>query len=145
MSSSPRHLQFIWLPEWMKISQLSLTFLSAMSLPLLLLRIKILTKTHILTNKSISKESPNNCPKNTPKIPPKYPQNTPKIPKNSQDFENIQFPTSHLEADKPFRLVFWNIYLVDCLPSLPSVNFQNIVVNWWTSIIWGKISLLWRK
>ena len=30
----------------------------------------------------------------------------PKIPpKSSQDFENIQLPTSHLEAENPFGLV----------------------------------------
>ena len=28
-----------------------------------------------------------------------------KIPKNSQEFEIIQFPTSHLETENPFRLV----------------------------------------
>ena len=34
-----------------------------------------------------------------------FPKNQ-EFPKNSQDFENIQFPTSHLEAENPFGLVF---------------------------------------
>jgi hypothetical protein len=36
------------------------------------------------------------------KIPPKNPKNFSKIP----NFENIQFPTSHLEAENPFGLAF---------------------------------------
>jgi uncharacterized protein YozE (UPF0346 family) len=32
-------------------------------------------------------------------------ENPKKFPKNSQDFENIQFPTLHLEAENPFGLV----------------------------------------
>ena len=42
-----------------------------------------------------------------------FPMNSQKIPlyppKNSQDFENIQFRTSHLEAENPFGLVFHTI------------------------------------
>ena len=41
-------------------------------------------------------------------IPKEFPKISPQIqefPKNSQDFENIQFPTLHLEAENPFRLV----------------------------------------
>ena len=55
-------------------------------------------------------------PKNSQKIPKEILKNSPKIPykfkdsqricKNPQDFENIQFPTSHLEAENPFGLVF---------------------------------------
>ena len=33
-------------------------------------------------------------------------QNIQELPKNSQDFENIQFLTSHLEAEKPFWAFF---------------------------------------
>ena len=32
------------------------------------------------------------------------------FPKNSQDFENIKFPMSHLEAKNPFGLVKFVIY-----------------------------------
>ena len=32
-------------------------------------------------------------------------QDIQEIPNNIQDFENIQFLTSHLEAENPFRLV----------------------------------------
>ena len=35
------------------------------------------------------------------------------FPKNFQDFENIQFPTSHLEAENPFGL--FNLYpIIEC-------------------------------
>ena len=42
------------------------------------------------------------------------------FPKNSQDFENIQFPTSHLEAENPFGLVFvkLTIYFILILSEL---------------------------
>jgi hypothetical protein len=49
----------------------------------------------------ISKEFPKNSPKNSKK----FPKNSKIFPKNSQDFENIQFLTSHLEAENPFELV----------------------------------------
>jgi hypothetical protein len=54
---------------------------------------------------TISKEFNKEFPKNCQRIPPKFPKNL-RIPKNSQDFEIIQFPTSHLEAENPFGLVF---------------------------------------
>ena len=61
-------------------------------------------------NSNVNKEF---LPKNSSqKIPPKkfLPKNPPKIfqaisQKNSLDFENIQYPTSHLEAENPFVLV----------------------------------------
>ena len=53
---------------------------------------KILTKTKILTNKSIPKE----FLKNFQRIPNEF-QNILKV--------GIQFPRSHLEAKNPFRLV----------------------------------------
>ena len=44
-----------------------------------------------------------------PEIPPKNPEKNPKnfqtISQKGSDFENIQFPTSHLEAEDPFGLV----------------------------------------
>ena len=40
-------------------------------------------------------------------------------PKNFQDFENIQFPTLHLEAENPFGLV-----LPICLSKNPPLQFQ---------------------
>jgi hypothetical protein len=62
----------------------------------------------------IPEEIPQKFPKNSPKFPKKYPPKYPKIskkiqelPKNSQDFKNIQFLTSHLEAENPFGLVFF--------------------------------------
>ena len=42
----------------------------------------------------------------TKKFPPKSKKIPNNISKNSQDFENIQFSTSHLEAENPFGLVF---------------------------------------
>ena len=41
-------------------------------------------------------------------VPQKFPKNSQKIqeiPKNSRDFEKVQFSTSHLETENPFRLV----------------------------------------
>ena len=36
----------------------------------------------------------------------KFPKISKEFPTNSYDFENIQFPTRHLEAENPFGLVF---------------------------------------
>ena len=60
----------------------------------------------------IPKRIPKRCKKSL-KIPKIFPKKIlKKIPrisninlKNSQNFENIQFPTSHLEAENPFGLV----------------------------------------
>jgi len=46
---------------------------------------------------------PKNPPKNPPeKILPKNPKNFQRISQKVPNFENIQFPTSHLEAKNPF-------------------------------------------
>ena len=66
---------------------------------------------------TILKEFHKEFPKNFQRIPKEFPKNSQKItkknpkkfPKHSQDFENIQFPTSHLEAENPFGLVFLSI------------------------------------
>ena len=56
---------------------------------------------------------PKEFPMNSQRIPKDFLKNSQrinsqrKIPKNSQDFENIPFPTSHLEAENPFGLVFY--------------------------------------
>ena len=56
-----------------------------------------------------------NSPKNFQKIPKKLHKNLPKNQKKNpinfskKDFENIQFPTSHLEPENPFRLVIQKI------------------------------------
>ena len=59
-----------------------------------------------------------NCKKTLPKIPNQFIENSqkkiiikrkipPKFQKNSQDIENIQLPTSHLEAINPFGRIFF--------------------------------------
>ena len=49
-------------------------------------------------------------------IPKEFPKDSQKIAqkflKNPQDFENIQFLTSHLEAESPFGLVFLFSFLM---------------------------------
>ena len=50
---------------------------------------------------------PKNLPGNSPKMLKKFPNN---FSKNSKDFENIQFPTSHLEAENSFGLVYVDKY-----------------------------------
>jgi len=65
---------------------------------------------------TIPKELPNNSPKipkkfkNSQRIPKEFPKNSQKIPQKNpiefpQNSQNIQFPTSHLEAENPFGLV----------------------------------------
>ena len=52
------------------------------------------------------KNSQNNSkdfPKTSRRLPKEFQKNS-KIQKISQDFENIKFPTLHLEAENPFRL-----------------------------------------
>ena len=70
-----------------------------------------------ITFQRIPQESPKDFPKNSPKesqkIPQKFETNfqKKKIPNNphkifkkkSQNFENIQFPSSHIKAKNPFR------------------------------------------
>ena len=56
-----------------------------------------------------------------PKKSKKNPKNSKTIPQTVPDFENIQFPTSHLEAENPFGLVssnFWCIFVIwpNCEP-----------------------------
>ena len=76
----------------------------------------------------ISKE----FPKNSQRIPKEFPKNSKRIPKEFQkqsqkqsqripNFENIQFPTSHLEAENPFGLVFsWYLNEYRSI-----INFKN--------------------
>jgi hypothetical protein len=45
-------------------------------------------------------------PKNSSKKSRKNPKNFQTISQKVPNFENIQFPTSHLEAENPFGLVF---------------------------------------
>ena len=54
------------------------------------------------------------------KIPKKSENSLNNFLKNSQDFENIQFPTSHLEAENPFGLVLFS-FLNPQIP-LPKVQ-----------------------
>ena len=64
-------------------------------------------------------------PKNSQKIPLRFPKKSQKFqkrfkdyqkiqefPTNYQDFENIQFHISHLEAENPFGLVYGSLCLV---------------------------------
>ena len=47
-------------------------------------------------------------------------------PKNSQDFENIQLPTSHLEAENPFGLVcLKNYFFLEKLFFCRQINFLS--------------------
>ena len=46
----------------------------------------------------------------------------PPISKNFKDFENVQFPTSHMEAENPFGLVLTNLTLVSHL-GLQSMSY----------------------
>jgi hypothetical protein len=54
-----------------------------------------------------SQKIPNEFWKNSQRISQKFPKKSKKILKNSPDFENIQFPTSHLGAKNPFGLVLF--------------------------------------
>ena len=51
-------------------------------------------------------------------LPRKIPD---KFPKTSQDFENIQFSTSHLEAENPFGLVFMKHECRENLSLMPNL------------------------
>ena len=61
--------------------------------------------------KRILKTFPKNSTKNSQIVLQRIPQRIIKelipkeFPKYSQNFENIQFPTSHLEAENPFELI----------------------------------------
>ena len=70
---------------------------------------------------NIPKKNPKKIPKNPNEMLPKSPKYSEKLkhyqkiqefpkklPKSSQDFENIQFLISHLEAENPFGLVCFN-------------------------------------
>ena len=59
-----------------------------------------------------SQKIPQNFQRNPQKMP-KYSKKIQELPKNSQDFENIQFLTSHLEAHNPFGLVD-TLYVFSC-------------------------------
>ena len=58
-----------------------------------------------LSKKFLQKEFKKN-PKNSPKKSRINPKNFQTISQKVPNFENIQFPTSHLEAENPFGLVF---------------------------------------
>jgi hypothetical protein len=58
----------------------------------------------ILPKKS-SKKNPRKIQKISLKNPPKNPKKFQTISQKVPNFENIQFPTSHLKAKNPFRLV----------------------------------------
>ena len=111
------------------MKSLTQTFLSAMSLPLALLRPDLnccppplrqnidkhsfhVQMTFQRIPQRITKEFSKNSQtilQKIPKILPKFPKIPPKIqefPQNFQDFKTIQFLTSHLEAKNPFRLVY---------------------------------------
>jgi hypothetical protein len=60
--------------------------------------------------KNPTKKSSKKFPK---KIPPKNSKNFQTVSQKVPSFENIQFPTSHLEAENPFGLVF--IFYLDFL------------------------------
>ena len=63
----------------------------------------------ILLKNSAEKNSKKN-PKNTPLKFWKNPKNFQSISQKVPNFENIQFPTSHLEAENPFGLVLIAYY-----------------------------------
>ena len=68
---------------------------------------KILPK-KILPKKSfqiIPPKKSRKFPKNSSKKAQKNPKNFQTVSHNVPNFENIQFPTSHLGAENPFRLV----------------------------------------
>jgi hypothetical protein len=73
-----------------------------------------LTKTSILVNSSQRIPPKKSSQKILPKISPEKiciknsPKKSKNIPKIFQDFESSQFPSSHLEAENPFGLVFFS-------------------------------------
>ena len=67
---------------------------------------KFLSKNPSKNNKE-SKKNPKNSPKKSLINPKNFQTISEKVP----NFENIQFPTSHLEAKNPFGLVFHLVHL----------------------------------
>jgi hypothetical protein len=65
----------------------------------------------ILPKKSSQKKSMKN-PKNSSKKSRKNPKNFQTISQKVPNFENIQFPTSHLEAENPFGLVLCIVFFL---------------------------------
>ena len=60
-------------------------------------------------------------------------QNIQELPKNSQDFENIQFLTPHLEAQNPFGLVD-TLYVFSCTAYLVT-PLDLVTVFWQTKCV----------
>ena len=65
-------------------------------------------------SKDFCKEFHKEFLKNLTSVPQRIPK---EFPKNFQDFENIQFSTSHLKAEHPFGLVFHQGQKLTDLPS----------------------------
>ena len=96
----------------------------------------------------MANDNPPRIPKNFQKTPKKFPKNSPKSPKI---WKNIQFPTSHLEAENPFGLLVFSdlvrwlmsdasglvsdmlAWLLYILHHLTNQNFRN-------SILWSSTS-----